>query len=254
MGGLGNMMFQIAFGESIAKKYGCDVVYTNLKENFQYIKSNYTRSPHADEYLSLFPNIKWDKNHNRIKELTKHKHVPFHYVDITPEDETEYIGYFQSEKYFYSEEFIRSLFLFSHTIERKYEFPLNITASIHVRRSDYVSLPDHHPPCDMVYYQSAIDVLDREDLNKYIIFSDDIDWCKNNFSGDRFVFSHDKDYIDLFNMTYCDHNIIANSSLSWWGAYLNPSPYKIVIAPQRWFGNACKDNPRDIIPGTWLKI
>ena len=89
----------------------------------------------------------------------------------------------------------------------------------------------------------------------FIIFSDDIKWCKNNFIGDKFTFIEgEKDYIDLWLMSLCNHNIIANSSFSWWGAWLNQNPNKKVIAPINWFGPEKKLNPKDIYCKNWIKI
>ena len=252
MGGLGNMLFQIAFGESMAQKYNCDIVYTNLKENFDYIKTYYNRSPYASEYLSIFPNVDWIKNQSRLKEITKTKHVPFHYVEVIPEDGTEYVGYYQSEKYFFSGDFIRWLFTFRENIS----IPIHggDTVSIHVRRADYLTMPDFHPVQPITYYQSALDILEAYDYKDCLVFSDDKLWCEENFGGDRFIVVQNKDYQDLSMMTQCRYHIIANSSMSWWGAYLCGWDKPVVIAPKHWFGDKCKDNPRDIIPPTWVQI
>ena len=89
----------------------------------------------------------------------------------------------------------------------------------------------------------------------YIICSDDIEWCKDNFKIKNVYYSNEKYYHDLFLMSCCEHNIIANSSFSWWSAYLNNNPDKKVISPKKWFGkNGPKYNINDIIPNNWIQI
>ena len=102
------------------------------------------------------------------------------------------------------------------------------------------------------YYKQALSKL--PDINKVLIFSDDIEWCKQNFIGDRFIFIQEEDYISLYLMSLCDYNIIANSSFSWWGAWLNQNPNKVVIAPKLWFGLKSNHNINDLIPSSWIKI
>ena len=115
-----------------------------------------------------------------------------------------------------------------------------------------MNLPNHHPACNLGYYKEAIKLMD---VNKFIVFSDDMSWCKENFVGDEFIFmENNSDYIDLWLMSLCDNNIIANSSFSWWGAWLNQNPNKKVIAPKKWFGPAINHNTKDLIPESWIII
>jgi hypothetical protein len=248
MGGLCNMLFQIAFGESMAKTYGCDVVYTRLRENFELIKNIYTRSPHADEYLDLFPNVDWRKNQDRLDEIKRSKAVPFHYTKVVPEDGIEYVGYFQSEQFFHSEEFIRELFQFKTRIP----FEGENTCAIHVRRADYLAIPDFHPAQTMKYYNDAMAYLYDRGITYYMVFADDKEWARDNFVGPMFLFPKGKDYEDLQLMTKCEYHIIANSSFGWWGAYLADG--MDVIAPKRWLGKRCKDDPKDIVPIYWIEL
>ena len=125
--------------------------------------------------------------------------------------------------------------------------------SIHVRRGDYLGLPNHHPACPLEYYEEAMKQMD--DSKIFLVFSDDFGWCKENFTNSNVIFIEDnKDYIDLFLMTLCQNNIIANSSFSWWGAWLNQNENKKVIAPNKWFGKAIQHNTKDLIPPTWKTI
>jgi hypothetical protein len=103
----------------------------------------------------------------------------------------------------------------------------------------------------MDYYRNAI--AEFSDDTRFLVFSDDIQWCKENFKGDNFHFIEgEKDYVDLYLMSLCNNNIIANSSFSWWGAWLNNTPNKKVIAPKQWFGKAKQLNTKDLIPETWI--
>jgi hypothetical protein len=171
-------------------------------------------------------------------------------------------GYFQSEKYFkeHSKE-IRELFSFpdeyKNSIKEKYNNLLEgTTCSIHIRRGDYLKFPDHHPVQTINYFMKAIRKMPEESL--FVVFSDDISWCKDNFPNieDKFIFIEgNKDYEDLSLMSLCKNNIIANSSFSWWGAWLRKDNDKIVIAPQKWFGNANNhNNTNDLYCENWMTI
>jgi hypothetical protein len=111
--------------------------------------------------------------------------------------------------------------------------------------------PQFHPACDMDYYQKAMDIIDAE---KYIIISDDIEWCKNNFLGDKFIFSPFTNEIeDLYLLMNCNNHIIANSSFSWWGAYLCEKDNK-VVSPKTWFGPQGPQDTEDIYIKDWIKL
>lgn len=245
MGGLANMLWQIAFAESLSKKYGCDVVYTNLNESLDYNKKNYPNRVHADEYLGVFPNIDWTKNRERLGEINRTKHVPYIYSEIIPEDGVEYVGYYQSVKFWYSEEFVRWLLTVETPIDN-----LTRVCSIHVRRTDYVTMKDVQPALGTDYYQRAIQRMERYGIKKYFIFSDDMEWCRENFKGDLFHFIHGRDYQDLWVMANCQYNIIANSSFSLLSALINPNPGKVIISPLRskWFGSRVKESTQDLLP------
>jgi len=137
------------------------------------------------------------------------------------------------------------------------------TVSIHVRRGDYISNPyasEQHNIVTMDYYHKALSYLTskipKENLKVYI-FSDDIDWVKENLIlvgyDIEYVAGHIHDYEELHLMSLCDHNIIANSSFSWWGAWLNRNPEKIVIAPEKWIRNPYI-NTKDVCPPEWIRI
>jgi hypothetical protein len=130
--------------------------------------------------------------------------------------------------------------------------------SIHVRRGDYLSFPEHHPPLTMDYYREA---MSRFPGARFLVFSDDPGWCLLNFrdAGYQVEISTGRTAAeDMALMASCDHHIIANSSFSWWSAWLNRNPSKRVIAPDpktRWFGPAKKGwNTADLLPAAWEQI
>jgi Glycosyl transferase family 11 len=132
---------------------------------------------------------------------------------------------------------------------------------LHIRRGDYVQNPKAsavHGTSTLDYYSEAIQLMIGEvGMPHVFIFSDDIDWVKGNLiipSPHTFVCQNigADSYRDMQLMSLCKHNIIANSSFSWWGAWLNPNPEKIVIAPKQWFVNA--NNTVDLLPSTWITL
>ncbi len=130
------------------------------------------------------------------------------------------------------------------------------TCSIHVRRGDYLNSPNHHPVQNMNYYMKAIKQMPKDSI--FLIFSDDISWCKANFPDvpEKFIFVEgNADYEDLLLMSLCKNNIMCNSTFSWWGAWLNKNPNKKVIAPSVWFGPAyANHNTEDLYCEGWIKI
>ena len=177
-------------------------------------------------------------------------------------DNSDLRGYFQSEKYFIDmEATVRREFVFrSSIIDRCVPYFVKLAApaiSLHVRRTDYIDLSDKHPPCGIDYYEDALS-LTPHDL-PVIVFSDDIAWCKTHpiLQGSRFHFSENRSNLeDMCLMTMCDHHIIANSSFSWWGAWLGSNPTKRVIAPKKWFGPAYSEqmSTRDLLPESWIVV
>ena len=135
------------------------------------------------------------------------------------------------------------------------------SVSLHIRRGDYVSnqkTNQTHGTCDLDYYQRCITEIEKEVENPYFfVFSDEIEWVKENLKINHpaeYVDQNtgDKSYEDMRLMSQCKHNVIANSSFSWWGAWLNSYPDKIVFAPKRWFASD-KHNTKDLIPEGWKK-
>lgn len=232
-GRLGNSLFQAAATIALAKRNNDDFLF-----------------PDSWKYIDSF-NI--TKNHFSSDILCKSEYQEpyFHYKDISYECDMNLHGYFQSEKYFkdYKDDIRFLLTPLSSSSPM-----LSNTASIHVRRGDYLKFNKAFEQLDLGYYTKAISILNAK---KYIVFSDDIDWCKKTFRGNEFSFSEGTSEVeDLVLMSKCEHNIIANSSFSWWGAWLNNNPNKKVIAPSKWFGPELSPthNTKDLIPKEWIII
>ncbi len=234
MGGLGNFMFQISAGYS--KSIDMKQKFVVNPKKIQIVHRD------IDKYISnVFEKILIDPNF----ETNHFYHDPnFHFSPIPDFGVPTYLkGYFQSEKYFkHNKNKILKLFTCESVINQlkeKYKHELNkSTCSIHVRRGDYLNLSDHHPVQNMDYYINAINEIGLD--KTFFVLSDDISWCKDNFNFLENVIycENNEDYEDLYLMSLCSHNIIANSSFSWWGAWLNRNKNKKVIAPKKWFGSA----------------
>jgi hypothetical protein len=177
-------------------------------------------------------------------------------------------GYFQSEKYFKTvkEDIINYYFKLKEThidyINNKYKFIINQNnLSIHIRvGGDRASLQHSHKNVSLDYYKTAINIALEKDptIENYIVFSDNISYCKEIFGNDKNIIyiENEKNYIDLFLMSLCKHNIIANSTFSWWAAYLNKNSNKTIIAPKsEWFGPTLKHlNLQDLFPQNWITL
>jgi hypothetical protein len=179
-------------------------------------------------------------------------------------DDTYLHGYWQSEKYFADiEAQLRQDFAFPALTGRNVEFASELESelsiSLHVRRGDYLNLAAH-TVCSQEYYQAAVKEMIRKVSGdpRIYVFSDDPEWARQNlkFSVPTQVVDHNSgaaDFEDMRLMSLCKHNIIANSSFSWWAAWLNANADKNVIAPKAWFGDPKLNNP-DITPDSWQRI
>lgn len=203
----------------------------------------------------------------------------FSYVPIHIQMTTDIRGYFQSEKYFANcREEIRHYFTPGHRLTEEidrlqdayfYGIPQEKTCSVSIRRGDYVNNGYYFDLPGSDYYLNALEHFGNEYF--FIVFSDGIDWCRDFFSRSEFhkftffFVTPTLNIADLFFMSRCRNHILANSTFCWWGAWLNPSPEKRVIAPQEWFGEVLtkRDRPyrqggyhntSDLIPDTWQTI
>lgn len=230
-GRLGNSIFQAAATIALAKR-----------NNDTYLFPPWSDAQHFNLENCFSSNIRssfnYEESYYTYREIPYRPNMNIH-------------GYFQSELYFnnFADE-IRRIFTPKHKVEKRER-----VVSIHVRRRDYLQFPDHHPVLEMDYYESAMMYIGAQ---KYLIFSDDLAWCRGNFIGDQFEFSESNPpHVDLALMMSCvDGHIIANSSFSWWGAWLNDNPDKVVIAPKNWFGSALAPThpTTDLIPSDWVQF
>jgi hypothetical protein len=251
-GGLGNQMFQYAYGKHLATKYNkklyCDInfyQYQSLRNFSLHDFDNIDIDTSIDKIKVNFPIYKIDDDF-KFKELPDPNNSGY-YLD----------GYWQSEKYFKeSEVIIRKQFKPNKNLfDKILETPgLDTrTVSMHIRRTDYVTSDGYHPVQSLDYYQNAIDLVG--DYDTLYILSDDINWCKDNLKFKNMTFREgNSDIEDLILMSMCANNIIANSTFSWWSAWLNEHPDKKIISPSKWFGDNVNLNISDIIPSDWIKI
>jgi hypothetical protein len=171
-------------------------------------------------------------------------------------DNVNLYGFFQTEKYFnHIGQQIREDFIFVDDIWNpcREMFTFDKAISLHIRRSDYVQKQNYHPLCSLEYYDEALNKLPQD--IPVLIFSDDPDWCKKQelFQPDRFLISEsNNNLVDMCLMTMCMYHIIANSSFSWWGAWLSDS--KKVIAPKVWFGSDANLDDSDLVLKSWKRI
>lgn len=271
-GGLGNQMFIYAFYLSLKKKYPFSIFFLDMLDSW-FAHGGY-------DILKVFQleNRKTYKFYMQIRNIcdeyfTKYLFDRFlensvHEIVSTQRNKRKtlliYDGFWQSEKYFES---------VKDTVKQKFKFDLNKlnheskfllaeinrnnSVAIHVRRGDYLNHNEIFGNiCTVDYYMKAISQLKEveKDLHFYF-FSDDKDWIKKNINLENSSMvdcNYGEDsWQDMCLMSYCKHNIIANSTFSWWGAWLNNNPNKIVIAPKKW-SNTIKDV--EVIPNSWIKL
>lgn len=233
-GWLGNQMFQYAATYALARRRGVECCFPMNR-------------PNLHELFKLSAVAKWLGNRG-VRYDEPHFHHDPEFWNLP--DGTELHGYFQSEKYFapYAEDIRREFALYN--VGR-----YNGWVSVHVRRGDYLSFPDHHPPCTVDYYREA---MSRFPGARFMVFSDDPGWCLLNLKslGNVEIVTGNPPIVDMHMMAQCrEGHVIANSSFSWWGAWLDPNPDKKVIAPARWFGPAKESwDTSDLIPEGWLRL
>ncbi len=276
-GGLGNQMFQYATGFSVAKKTGQKFYFTT-----DWLESHVDIDAPRVFELECFNISSQSKKLNSFKDKTdkitiknfKKKKISRYQESSLRFDKEIFSvrdvildGFWQSEKYFKDiRKSILSEFTFNDLPKAKNaEVAKKIQSSacpvsLHVRRGDYVknrATNQVHGVTDLAYYEKAIAAISKHyDNIELFIFSDDIAWCRENLSighSYHFVEGNKKGSQDMQLMSLCQHNIIANSSFSWWGAWLNNNPNKIVVAPVEWFRDSSLDS-KDIVPKDWIRI
>ena len=276
-GWLWNQMFQYAFAKAASLRNNVEfkLDISEYKTYFRpyeleifdiernYAKINevpfYERYSFKNRYFSYINNV-------IIKAIFK-KLNKAHFVDDNLKYHNKFLydnkgyfeWYFQCEKYFkdYESE-IRKDFSFKKTLSKKSNDFINSlqwkeTVSVHVRRGDYLKLSNLYNICWKDYYEKGIKYIkDKIKRPTFVFFSDDSEWVRENFNGENYFYvdwNKWKDsWHDMALMSKCKHNIIANSSFSWRGAWLNDNPKKIVISPKDWW-KICN---KDIVPDNWI--
>jgi len=181
--------------------------------------------------------------------------------------QTYFDGYWQSELYFLPIiDVIKEEFEFKvnhenlNSTNRLFLFEIlnSNSVSLHIRRGDYLNIPLHNNCCTETYYSNAVQLIKKTNINaKFFIFSDDIAWCMKTFDEISPIYingnSKESAFLDMFLMSQCKHNIIANSSFSWWSAWLNKNPDKTIIAPKLWFNDE-NISIEYLLPKSWIKL
>ena len=252
LGRLANQMFQYASLKGIAIHRGYEFCIPP-KEIFG------QKDPMVNKDLNLY-DVFGLQNRNAIG-LTQNQIIQERIFSFDEKlfngclDNIDLLGYFQTEKYFkHIEDEIRSDFSFNLELYDKCsEFISSLSSeaiSLHIRRGDYITNPNH-PIQPIDYYERALKIL-PDDI-PVLVFSDDFEWCNQQliFNDDRFMIAQESSVdADLCMMSMCDYHVIANSSLSWWGAWLADS--QKIIAPKNWFGGQCIDKDvKDMKFGNW---
>lgn len=268
-GGLGNQMFEYAFYLSLRERcplafYGFDTYAAEVEhygyelDNIFHIDSHRERNRHA--FM-----CKLERHHyvqfTEVREENAIVYTPDVYGNIWHPH--VYKGYWQSEKYFLpvmqdvrvafrfrEEKLSEKTKIFAHQLQQSRD-----TISLHVRRGDYVSIGDTKT-FGKEYYDAAVRIANAHGGGQIVVFSDDVQWVKANLHYENMLFVDWNigvdSWQDMYLMSLCKHNIIANSSFSWWGAWLNSNPDKIVIAPKKWM--TWEPECSDIIPNTWIRL
>jgi hypothetical protein len=265
----------------------CEINNRELKLDLSWFKNNKDRKYRLNKFnikekIATEKEIKKAKRYRKINSRryflrnflfhNEQKYIEekqFHFdKKIIALEKPEYlIGYWHSEKYFknYKEVIKKEFKLKTQSNEvfkkTKNKILSSNSISIHFRRGDYVTNTEANKnmgTCSMEYYKRSINFIKKKIENStFFIFSDDTQWVKDNFNFNlNVVYVSDNnftEYEELMLMSYCKHNIIANSTFSWWGAWLNSNQNKIIIAPKKWYQNKSR-NQKDILPSNWIKL
>lgn len=282
IGGLGNQMFQYAAARALSQRINVPLkldltgfeaykLHAYGLNNFNIVESLAELSNYViGEPVSMLGKINKLIGLRTRLQIYRENGLAFNAQILELSSHTYLDGYWQSENYFLTaEKQIRNDFSFKVVPDAVNQECLDhiksvMAISVHIRRGDYVSNPvvnSVHGVCDLDYYQRAVkflrSYLHSEDLH-FFVFSDDPAWVKQHMDfgpASTFV-SHNntsKNYEDLRLMSACRHHVIANSSFSWWGAWLNPRQDKVVIAPKKWFQSEDLDSST-IVPANWIRL
>lgn len=250
---MGNQLFQIATAFATSLRNGTSyAVSKETNEGINGRRGVTDRTSYNDNIFKALPKCDTPRG------IPVYSEKGFHYSGGLPSNKNLFIrGYFQSEKYFrdFRKDILDLIWAYYPNVREYIPLMHGETISVHVRRSDYVQLSDTHPVQTIDYYRKAL--AEFNENATLVVFSDDIAWCKqqsvfhdwNNvhFMEPRPELSNElNSVIDLYAMAKCTHNIICNSSFSWWGSYLNTNESKRIIAPAKWFAQKGPKNWSDV--------
>lgn len=288
VGGLGNQLFQYAFARAVSSHLKTDFSLDWMPFGTKYFDGHKYSLQHFNTKIKLAKatdmfGFVWFVRQYKFFELFYHylrlksRLLPFYYRERTfaydplvfSKDNSYFHGFWQTEKYFEAirDELLKEITLiqplsqYSKEVEDKIQSSDSI--SLHVRRADMVKDPHmaaFHGTCTVDYYNRAIELLSKSTFSPhFFVFSDDYTWSVEHFKFIKYPITFikngaDKNYEDIILMSKCKHHIIANSSFSWWGAWLNPKKDRVVIAPKKWFANAPKTDTKDLIPDNWVRL
>lgn len=243
-GQLGNQLFQIASTIGIAHLNKQDFIFPKWKYS-KYFEHPIPQTENTMEDYQVFTEA--------IKQQ-------FHHLPLVLKGNWSLHGFFQSVKYFKPVELLIRYYFepkvsLKNNLLDKYKDVLPNSCSIHVRKEtklDSVTRDSFWVP--LQYYKEAIEFMD--DSTKFLVFSNNIKWCEEHFKGSKFVFVKNQlDIEDIFLMSFCEHNIIGNSTFSWWSAWLNENPFKKVVAPDPWLGWSRGDlDMGSLVLDEWKKL
>lgn len=280
VGGLGNQMFQYAAGRALAARLSAPLLLDAAEfGNYRLHAFGLHHFAIAAEVVYAKRQVSdWEKNIframsflgiGRAENLYRERDFRFDQAVLSLPDHSRLEGYWQSEKYFADKaDLIRAELTVKTPADDEnlrvlQSIHSGVSVSLHIRRGDYVSdsrASATHGTCDLAYYEAAVKYVAARcgQAPSFFVFSDDPDWAEANLQlpFKTVLIRHngpEKNYEDLRLMSACNHHIIANSTFSWWGAWLNPEKNKIVVAPQRWFVNSAHDST-DLLPAEWVRL
>jgi len=279
--GLGNQLFQYAFARHLSI-----INHTDLYFDLRFYHSTYSKQSQRNFKLDHF-NIEYKKMNIPMEYLTKatklfpkrsckpffnlSKEEQYHFNSNILQSKAYTItteGYWHSEKYFSAiDPIIRKELTFNNTPSPSFEWykqqienAVN-PISVHIRRGDYVTHPVFSETFGFLgldYYKKAMELIEEKITSfTFFIFTDDLQWVKQNLDQPhQYIYvnaiGENADIEELHLMSLCNHHIIANSSYSWWGAWLNNKADKIVIGPKKWFNNQPTWDTKDLLPESWI--
>jgi len=290
MGGHSNQLFQYAAGRRLAAKRGTQLKLDINTYFDNQPPENTPREYELGEYplkatiaskqeLELIPTEYFKESRleklrgrfgGRGKLRAYNEEGQFFHPEVSKLPDNTYLnGFWQNEKYFIDirDDLLKELEPKSPMNAKNQNYLKQIktsqAVSLHVRRDDYISNKNanqFHGLAPMEYYHKAFELIRQKTGSRTLqlfVFSTDLDWCQKNLKFDvpmTFVEGNQKGSDDMRLMKHCQHNIVANSSFSWWGAWLNKNPRKIVVAPKRWFQNEEANKEAEIVPSGWIRL